>query len=85
MSRTIHIQNIIRDAVEAVTGITNYSNDASLIDRELAIIPAKFLYIFEIIEQRLHVPLSEIFIKHSFEVMTVENLTSAIMELESSH
>ncbi|SHH84864.1 hypothetical protein SAMN02745823_01176 [Sporobacter termitidis DSM 10068] len=76
------IENTIRDAVKDVTGITNLEKDASLIDRELAIIPACFLYIFDILEKKLELPVYNIFKDHTFEVMTVENLTNALFELE---
>ena len=52
MNRELLIQNAIRESVEFVTGRSNFSNDTSLLDRDLAIIPANFLYIFDMLEKK---------------------------------
>ena len=77
------IENIIRDAVKNVTGIIELKKDDSLIDKELKIIPADFIYIFDILRERLQLPVHDIFVKHTFEVMTIENMTDALFELKS--
>jgi hypothetical protein len=76
------IEKTIREAVKDVTGIAFLEKDASLIDRELDIIPANFLYIFDILEEKLQLPIHDVLINHTFEVMTVENLTDALFKLE---
>lgn len=76
------IENIIRNAVKDVLGITSLDKSASLIDRDLAIVPVNFLYIFEILEKGLQLPVYNIFIDHTYEVMTIEKLTNALFELQ---
>ncbi len=75
--------NTILAAVEEVTGILDLENDTSLIDRDLAIMPACFLYIFDMLEKRLQLPVYDIFIDNTFEVMTVENLSNALLKLKT--
>ena len=75
------IEDIIRDAVKNVTGITALERDTNLIDQELKIIPVDFLYIFDILEKKLQVPAHNIFIDHTFEVMSVAKLADALFEL----
>jgi hypothetical protein len=77
------IEHKIREAVGDVTGTTNLDKNVSLIDRAALIIPVCFLYIFDILEKSLELPVYDIFTNHSFEVMTVENLTDALFELET--
>lgn len=74
------IERTIRLAIKDVTGITELKINESLIDREMGIIPANFLYIFDILEKKLQLPTYDIF-NHTFEVMTVENLTNSLFEL----
>jgi hypothetical protein len=77
------IEKTIREAIKNVTGITALDEDDSLLDRELNILPANFLYIFDILEEKLKLPVHDIFIDHTYEVMTVKNLTNALLVLET--
>ena len=79
------IEKTIQNTIKDVTGIAALEKDASLIDRELDIHPAKFLYIFDILERELMIPVHEVFTTQSFDVMTIGNLTDAILELESQN
>lgn len=76
------IEKTIQEAVMNVTGIEVFEKDTSLIDKKLNIIPANILYIFDILEKKLQLPVHDIFINHTFEVMTVENLADALFQLE---
>lgn len=78
------IEQAIREAVYKVTGIKDLEKDRSLIDRDMNIMPANFLYIFEILEEELRLPVCQIFIGNSYEVMCVENLTNAIYSLQEA-
>jgi len=75
------IQAAIYDAVREVTGISHFEKNASLIDKDLRIGPASFLYIFDILEKQLQVPACDIFQNHTYEVMTISNLTEALFAL----
>lgn len=76
------IEKIIREAVINVTGITLLKKIDNLIGKDLNIMPADFLYIFDILGKELQLPVHDIFINYTFEVMIVENLTDALFELE---
>lgn len=76
------IEKAIREAVKDVTGITIFDKDTSLIDSKMNILPAQFLYIFDLLEKKLQIPVHDIYIKQTFEVMTVGNLTDALFELD---
>jgi len=77
------IEKAIFDAVENVTDITQLNKDTSLISRELGIVPVDFLYVFDILQQRLQLSVYEIFRNHTYEVMTVGNLIDALFDLAS--
>lgn len=75
------IENIVRDTVVEVTGIKNFENMENLLDRELGIIPADFLYIFDMLERRFNIPVFRIFTYSTFHVMTVENIAKEVEKL----
>jgi len=77
------IEKIVREAVEDVAGIQSLQNDISLVDRSLAIPPACFLYIFDIIESKTKLPVYDILKNSNHEVMTIRNMTTALYELET--
>ena len=52
ITREIVYRHIV-DAVRDVTGIEITSENTHLLDTKLGILPENFLYIFEILEQRL--------------------------------
>ena len=43
--------------------------------------PVNFLYIFEILKNELELPVYKIFENHTYQVMTIDNLANAFMEL----
>lgn len=71
----------IKDAVWKVTGITIESEEISLLDTKLDIPPADFLYIFDILEKNLELPVTEIFQDSNYIVMKVNNLSDALFKL----
>ena len=75
------IKVIIRNAIIQVTGLDNLDGKTSLISKELGIIPVNFLYIFEILKNELELPVYKIFENHTYQVMTIDNLANAFMEL----
>jgi hypothetical protein len=72
---------LIRKTVSDVSGISDFENDASLIDGTLPIAPVNFVYIFGALEKALNLPVHDILKDHTFNVMTVENLADAILAL----
>jgi len=77
------IERAICDAVRDVTGLVDIEKDESLIDGGLSIEPVDFLYIFDILEKKLQLPVCDIFKNHTFEVMTINNLTDALINVKS--
>ena len=75
------ISKAICNAITEVTGVVSLDKDASLISRDSGIAPASFLYIFDILEKQLQIPVHDIFKTHTFEVMTTDGLTAAIYNL----
>ena len=75
------IEKTIREALENVCGISDIESDVSLLEKEIAIHPANFVYIFDILEEKLGLPIHNILTDRTFEVMTVANLTNALLDL----
>ena len=75
------IKVIIRNAIIQVTGLDNLDGKTSLISKEMGIMPVNFLYIFEILKNELELPVYKIFENHTYQVMTIDNLANAFMEL----
>ena len=77
------IRETIRFAVKKVTGIKDIDDDMFLGDETLKIAPANFIYIFDIIEKQLELPIHKVVETHSFMVMTINNLATATFELST--
>lgn len=75
------VEKIVREVVMNVTGINKLENYDSLVGKDLNINPADFLYIFDILEKQFQLPVHDIFISHTFEVMTIGNMTDVLFEL----
>ena len=77
-----YIEKTIRDAVCEVTDKKDFSSSDSLIDKDMGIMPVDFLYIFDILEKELNLPVCKIFENNGYDVMCVNNLTDAIYSLQ---
>ena len=53
----------------------------NLLDNRLAIQPADFLYIFDLLEKELHVPVSDLLKNYDHTVMEVGAMSDALSEL----
>ena len=76
------IELCIRDTIVKVTGVTELLGEDSLIDKNVGIMPVNFLYIFDILEKQLELPICNIFKTNSYDVMCINNLTDAIYKLQ---
>ena len=76
------IEKSIRDAVCEVTGKKDFGSLDSLIDKDSGIMPVNFLYIFDILEKELNLPVCKVFENNGYDVMCVKNLTDAIYSLQ---
>jgi len=78
------IESAIRGAVKDVAGIEGIGRDANLVFRDTGIAPADFLYIFDILSDKLRIDMSDILKTGTYKVMTISNLTEAIRKLEEA-
>ena len=81
MQTTDEIKVAIRFALKEITGREDIGDDVVLIDPSVGILPVNFLYIFDLIEMELSLPVHRIFDCHTHDVMTIENLSAAILQL----
>ena len=76
------IENKIIEIVKQVTGIKKIDKSDNLVDKKLNIIPADFLYIFEILEETFGPNIYSIFQNNGYDVMVIKNLAKAIELLQ---
>lgn len=72
---------LIQRAVYEVRQIRVDSEKTNLLDTDLNICPADFLYIFDLLEKELHVPAVNILIGNSYRIMEIGNMSEALLEL----
>ena len=81
----MHSRSNIKDeiirAVKEVTGISYTDENANLVDREIGIVPADFVYIFDILKKSLQLPVHNVLSEYNSDVMTVNNLANALFDL----
>lgn len=76
------IRKIIVDAIENIAGVRIKDFSVSLISKDVDINPADFLYIFQLLEKKLSLPVYQVFEEYTYDVMSIENLSNALYELE---
>ncbi len=76
------IESIVRDAIMTVAGIDIIDENANLLDFDLGIFPANFIYIFDLISEKTGVQASKILEQATFSVMTVRNLAEEILKIQ---
>lgn len=77
------IEQVVSEAIEQVAGINITDKENSLIGKNSEIMAVNFLYIFDIIEKQLQLPVCKVFENNSYEVMSIRNLSKAIYMLQS--
>ena len=77
------IEQVVRESIAEVVGERELSVNANLLDTETGIVPVNFLYIFDLLEKKLCLPVCEIFVDHGYDVMTITGLTDALFKLDS--
>lgn len=75
------ITKAIIETVYEVTRISIQTEEISLLDTQLDINPADFLYIFDILEKQFGFETKEILENSNYDVMYIPNLSKAIMQL----
>lgn len=78
-----HIEKLIINIVYKVTGKSITTSKISLLDENLQILDADFIYIFSELEKELNLPIFNIFQHNNFEIMYISNLSDAILQLYS--
>ena len=75
------ISQLLKTVITDVSGWDSVGLDESLISKDSRITPADFLYIFDQIEKKLNIPVCKVFESHSFEIMTINNLSTVFYDM----
>lgn len=75
------IINVIKETVFEVTGIQELSDGDNLLSTKLDILPADFLYIFDLLEKKLEVPAVDVLKNTDYQVMQIDYFSKALLEL----
>lgn len=76
-----YIEAVVYEAIEQVTGMTNIDSNVCLLDKNVGIMPAEFLYIFEHVESKLGMPINSVLTENTYEVFFVDKLVEAIYKI----
>lgn len=79
------ILDLIQRIVFKVTQVKIDSEDISLLDTRLHIHPADFLYIFNELEKELGVPVVNLLIDHDYQIMRMDHMSEALLDLLSQN
>lgn len=79
--RKSDLTEMIQKIVYEVTQIWVDSEKTNLLDTKLGICPEDFLYIFDLLEKKLHVPAADILIGRSYCIMEMDAMSEALLEL----
>ena len=80
-SKKQELIQLIKQTVYEVTNVKVEDENMNLLDNRLAIQPADFLYIFDLLEKELHVPVSDLLKNYDHTVMEVGAMSDALSEL----
>ena len=69
---------LIKSTVKDVTGIEVEDSNVNLLSTELDIMPADFLYIFDVLEEKLGIPTAEILKCYDYTVMQIDRLSEEL-------
>lgn len=72
---------LIRKVVLEVTGNKVESEEMSLLDTRLGINPVDFLYIFDLLEKELKVPVVDILKDHDYTIMKINYMSEVLLAL----
>ena len=75
------IEMIVCDTVKTVTGIQIVHHNISLLDRDINIFPADFLYIFDLIENKIGKSIDSILVEYTDDVFIMDNLIDVIYKI----
>ena len=75
------IISIIQNTVREVTKVNVDSDNVTLLNLQLDIHPADFLYIFDELERRLEIPVTEVLKGYDYSIFRVDKLSDAFMEM----
>ncbi len=73
--------DLIKKTVYEVTNVKVEDEKMNLLDNRLNIRPADFLYIFDLLEKKLHVPAADILRDHDHTIMEVGAMGDALLKL----
>lgn len=73
--------HLIKGAVYEVTNVEIEDEKMNLLDNRLNIHPADFLYIFDLLEKELHIPVADILRDHDHTIMEVGAMGDALLKM----
>lgn len=73
--------DLIQKTVYEVTQVKADSPETNLLDTRLAIHPADFLYIFDLLEKELKIPVVTILINHDYTIMRIDQMSEALLAM----
>lgn len=73
--------SLIQETVYEITDVKIESDEISLLDSSLGINPSDFLYIFDCLEEKLNVPVSNILKGSRYNVMVIDNFSDAVLKM----
>lgn len=80
---TEEIKEIIREVIKQVVGIDSIDENTNLLDSEIAIFPAYFIYIFDMISKKTELPVCKILEQATFRIMTIHSLAEEIENMQT--
>lgn len=70
---------LIQNTVYEITEIQLESEKMNLLDMDIC--PVDFIYIFDLLERKLHVPVVNILIGSSYQILEIDAMSKALLEL----
>ncbi len=78
------IEKIIIEGIKEISDINIENKDLNLFSRSCGISPIDLIYIKDYIEKKINKDISKIFVSYDYNVLTVHNLTDAIISCKNS-
>jgi hypothetical protein len=77
------LESIIKDVFIKTTGVEISTFENNLLSVSLRVPPATYLYFLDVLEKELQLPVFTLLETHTYEVMAISNLASALFNLQN--
>lgn len=75
------IIEMIKNTILEVTGVRIVSDTDNLLDTKYDINPAEYLYVFDVLEKKLQLPVTDIFKDSDYTIMQPDHLCKAFADM----